>query len=81
MPFLDAANNLSRMASIAGIDLTTCMPKSYSINKRKIKGVLLKYTDIELLEYLKDAGVISVGRHVAYAPQLNGNRRELHNRS
>lgn len=73
MPSLESANKLLGLSNIAGIDVTTSVPQSYSRNEGKIKDVPLEYTDSELLEYLKDGGVISVRRQIAYAPQSNGN--------
>lgn len=70
---LQSANKLLEMSNVAGINVTTCVPQSYSRNMGKIKDVPLQYTDAELLEYLRDAGVISVRRQVGYTPQPNGN--------
>ncbi|CAN8029586.1 unnamed protein product [Ixodes persulcatus] len=60
------ANRLLAVTSLCIIEVTTSVPESYSRNLGKIKGVPLKYSDGELLKYLKDFGVIYVQRQIAY---------------
>ncbi|CAN8005827.1 unnamed protein product [Ixodes pacificus] len=70
---LQSANRLLAVTSLSAIEVTTSVPNSYSRNLGKIKGVPLEYSDDELLEYLKDFGVISVQRQVSYRRQDDGN--------
>ncbi|CAN7948468.1 unnamed protein product, partial [Ixodes hexagonus] len=70
---LPTANRLLAMSSVCSIEVTTNVPYSYSKNLGKIKGVPIEYTDGELLEYLKDIGVLSVQRQIAYRRQDDGN--------
>lgn len=70
---LESANKLLSLSNVATVDVTTSVPQSYSKNMGKINDVPLEYTDAELLDYLKDAGVMSVRRQVSFAPQSNGN--------
>ncbi|CAN7999039.1 unnamed protein product [Ixodes hexagonus] len=69
---LPAANKLLAQTSLAGIEVRATTPRSYSENMAKIKGVPLQYSDVDLLEYLKDNGVLAVQRQVAYQRQENG---------
>ncbi|CAN8007913.1 unnamed protein product [Ixodes pacificus] len=69
---LPAANKLLVQTSLAGIEVRATTPRSYSENMGKIKGVPLQYSDSDLLEYLKDNGVLTVQRQVAYHRQEDG---------
>lgn len=69
---LAAANRLLEVTEIAGMAIRASVPRAYSANFGKILGVPLEYTDSELLEYLRDQGVISVRRQVSYVPDENG---------
>ncbi|XP_042144527.1 cyclin-dependent kinase 1 [Ixodes scapularis] len=69
---LPAANKLLAQTSLAGIEVRATTPRSYPENMGKIKGVPLQYSDSDLLEYLKDSGVLTVQRQVAYQRQEDG---------
>lgn len=69
---LEAANKLLTLTTLASIDVSVKVPDSYSRNFGKIKGIPLEYTDSELLDYLKNDGVMSVQRQVAYPRSDDG---------
>ncbi|KAM7291266.1 uncharacterized protein ISCGN_027839 [Ixodes scapularis] len=71
-----AANRLLAVTSLCTIEVTPSAPESYSRNLGKIKGVPLEYSDGELLEYLKDFGVLYVQRQIAYRRQDDGKVEE-----
>lgn len=63
---LQAAHRLLAVTSLCAIEVTTSVPHIYSRNLGKIKGVPVESCDRELLECLKDFGLISVKRQVPY---------------
>lgn len=66
---LPSANRLLAVATLSGVACTAIVPKSYSRSIGKITGVPLEYRDEELLEYLKDYGVLSLRRQASYYRQ------------
>ncbi|KAM7307787.1 hypothetical protein ISCGN_011423 [Ixodes scapularis] len=69
---LDSANKLLAVTSLGEIQVTAHIPEAYSRNYGKVKHVPLEYSNDELLDYLKDFGVTSVQRQVAYRRQDDG---------
>ncbi|KAL1477439.1 hypothetical protein MTO96_035739 [Rhipicephalus appendiculatus] len=69
---LEAANRLLATTTLMGIPVEPRVPASYSRNVGRIKNVPLEYSDSELLDYLKDAGVISVRRQSSTKQTENG---------
>lgn len=63
---LASANKLLAITTLVGVTCTATVPKSYSRNIGKITGVPLEYTEEELLEFLKDFGVLSLRRQASY---------------
>ncbi|CAN7945588.1 unnamed protein product [Ixodes hexagonus] len=63
---LTSANRLLAVSTLAGITCAATVPKSYSKSIGKITGVPVEYREDELLEYLKDYGVLSLRRQASY---------------
>lgn len=69
---LYSANKLLLIKSLAGLPVHVMIPQSYMKTLAKIRDVPLEYSDYDLLEYLKDAGVISVTRQKRWARNEDG---------
>ncbi|XP_049520311.1 uncharacterized protein LOC125944157 [Dermacentor silvarum] len=61
-----SAKNLLLLQEVAGLQVKPYIPASYTRNVGKIHHVPLQYTEGQLLEFLKDFGVISVRRQARY---------------
>lgn len=66
MSSLIAANTLLAITTLTGSAVSSFVPQSYSRNNDKIFSIPLEYREAELLEYLKDTGVIFLRRQAAY---------------
>lgn len=69
---LNSTNRLLMMKSLVGIDVTVTVSESYTRNVGKVNNIPVQYSDYELLDYLKDAGVIAVQRQIAYSRKEDG---------
>ncbi|XP_040074364.1 uncharacterized protein LOC115317118 [Ixodes scapularis] len=69
---LNSTNRLLMMKSRVGIDVTVTVSESYTRNVGKVNNIPVQYSDYELLDYLKDAGVIAVQRQIAYSRKEDG---------
>lgn len=68
------------LSNVGGLEVKPFIPESYTRNVGKVKHVPLQYSDEQLLEYLRDAGVISARRQMKYYRQEDGavTSRPLH---
>ncbi|XP_072144472.1 uncharacterized protein [Dermacentor andersoni] len=69
---LASAKRLLMLSSVGGLEVKPFIPESYTRNVGKVKHVPLQYTDDQLLDFLKDAGVISARRQIRYSRQEDG---------
>lgn len=69
---LASAKRLLMLSSVGGLEVKPFIPESYTRNVGKVKHVPLQYTDEQLLEFLKDAGVVSARRQIKYYRQEDG---------
>lgn len=67
-----AANRLLIQTHLSGVDVETGVQTCYWNNLGKIRGVPLEYSDNDLLEYLKEEGVVGVQRQIAYERHGDG---------
>lgn len=77
---LASAKRLLMLSNVGGLEVRPFIPESYTRNVGKVRNVPLQYSDEQLLEYLKDAGVISARRQMKYYRQEDGavTSRSLH---
>lgn len=77
---LSSAKRLLMLSNVGGLEVKPFIPESYTRNVGKVKHVPLQYSDEQLLEYLRDAGVISARRQIKYYRQEDGGvtTRPLH---
>ncbi|XP_040079323.1 uncharacterized protein LOC120850757 [Ixodes scapularis] len=73
---LNSTNRLLMMKSLVGIDVTVTVSESYTRNVGKVNNIPVQYSDYELLDYLKDAGVIAVQRQIAYSRKEDGSMEQ-----
>ncbi|KAM7314683.1 uncharacterized protein ISCGN_004467 [Ixodes scapularis] len=64
------------MKSLVGIDVSVTVSESYTRNVGKINNIPVQYSDFELLDYLKDAGVIAVQRQISYSRKEDGSMEQ-----
>lgn len=69
---ITATNKLLALTSLAGFAVPPVVSEPYSRNIGKFNGVPLKYTEAELVDYLKDSGVISLRRQAFYYRENDG---------
>lgn len=69
---LASAKRLLMLTNVGGLEVKPFIPESYTRNVRKVRHVPLQYTDGQLLDYLKESGVISARRQVKYYRQEDG---------
>ncbi|KAH6936789.1 hypothetical protein HPB50_022151 [Hyalomma asiaticum] len=69
---LEGANRLLVTTTSMGMSVEPKVPASYSRNVGGIKNIPLEHSDAELLDYLKDMGVISVRRRSSRRQNENG---------
>lgn len=67
-----AANRLLFQTHLSGVDVETVVQTCYWNNLGKIRGVPVEYSDNDLLEYLKEEGVVGVQRQIAYEMHGDG---------
>ncbi|KAH6938938.1 hypothetical protein HPB50_015049 [Hyalomma asiaticum] len=53
-----ASSRLLELTRVAGLKVTPYVPQSYVRNLGKIRHVPIQYSEEQLLEYLKDSGVV-----------------------
>ncbi|XP_075730736.1 uncharacterized protein LOC142774230 [Rhipicephalus microplus] len=77
---LSSAKRLLMLSNVGGLDVKPFIPESYTRNVGNVKHVPLQYSNEQLLEYLRDAGVISARRQIKYYRQEDGGvtTRPLH---
>ncbi|XP_040067805.2 uncharacterized protein LOC115318152 [Ixodes scapularis] len=73
---LNSTNRLLMMNSLVEIDVTVTVSESYTRNVGKVNNIPVQYSDYELLDYLKDAGVITVQRQIAYSRKEDGSMKQ-----
>lgn len=64
--------HLLSLTSVAGLSVKPSIPESYTRNVGKIRFVPPQYTDHQLLDYLKDFGVLSVRRQQRFKRKEDG---------
>ncbi|XP_042144181.1 uncharacterized protein LOC121834543 [Ixodes scapularis] len=73
---LNSTNRLLMMKSLVEIDVTVTVSESYTRNVGKVNNIPVQYSDYELLDYLKNAGVIAVQRQIAYSRKEDGSMEQ-----
>lgn len=69
---LASAKSLLSCVQVAGLLVKPFIPESYIRNVGKIRHVPLQYTEEQLTEYLREAGVTSARRQTRYIRQEDG---------
>ncbi|XP_064488892.1 uncharacterized protein LOC135400869 [Ornithodoros turicata] len=69
---LPAAKALLALTSLANIAVTTRVPDSYARNVGRITGLRTRYTDTQLLEFLRPAGAVEVRRQQFFRTNEDG---------
>lgn len=69
---ISSAKHLLSLTSVAGLSVKPSIPESYTRNVGKIRFVPPQYTDHQLLDYLKDFGVLSVRRQQRFKRKEDG---------
>ncbi|KAH9367461.1 hypothetical protein HPB48_007532 [Haemaphysalis longicornis] len=67
-----SAQKLLELKTLAGIPINALIPESYMKTLGKIKDVPIEYSDEDLLEYLKERGVIAVRRQRTWKVNEDG---------